>query len=301
MKKLFTKPGFEFIFALSIITVMCLPLLVFSQSRNLTISINNGDTVINGKNIKDLSAAERKQALKDIEGFGSAMKMDHQHFFRWKDDKSDTSSNRVFTERIPFEGGDMGDAFRWDNDTTKHNFKFRFRTPDGKDSMFTFNYRGNPGREFRFEPRKFFRNPEFDFDMPVRGRGFDMMHRRNSQSFSYTNTGNDGMTTHISFRVSDASAAKTKEITGSEKNGLELKDLNLVPEFSSGKTTLMFSLSSVAAADVKLTDSDGKLVWSSKVANGSFSKSFTLGLNGVYFLEVKQGGKTALKRIVKEE
>jgi hypothetical protein len=35
--------------------------------------------------------------------------------------------------------------------------------------------------------------------------------------------------------------------------------------------------------------------------NGSFNKSFGLGLNGVYFLQVKQGGKVALKRIVKEE
>ena len=121
------------------------------------------------------------------------------------------------------------------------------------------------------------------------------------QSFEYTNTGSDGISTHISFRVSDASPEKLKNITGSEKAGLEIKDLKLVPEFSSGKTLFMFSLVSRSVAEVKFTDNEDKLIWSEKSANGSFSRSFPLGLNGVYFLQVKQDGKVALKRIVKEE
>jgi hypothetical protein len=126
-------------------------------------------------------------------------------------------------------------------------------------------------------------------------------HHRNVQRFDYTNTGSDGISTHTSFRVSDASPEKLKNTTGTEKADLEIKDLNLVPEFSSGKMLLMFSLTSKSVAEVKFTDNEGKLIWSEKAMNGSFSKSFPLGLNGVYFLQVKQAGKVALKRIVKEE
>ena len=129
----------------------------------------------------------------------------------------------------------------------------------------------------------------------------ERMNRRNTQSFSYSNTGSDGISTHVNFTVSDASPERTKKITGSEKADLELKDLALVPEFSSGKIMLTFGLPARASADVKLTDSEGKVIWSDKAVNGSFSKNFPLGLNGLYFLEVKQGNKVALKRIIKEE
>jgi hypothetical protein len=63
---------------------------------------------------------------------------------------------------------------------------------------------------------------------------------------------------------------------------------------------LIFSLPGKSVADVKLTDNEGKLIWSAKAINGNFNKSFGLGLNGVYYLQVKQGTKVALKRIVKE-
>lgn len=295
MKKLFTRPGFEAIFAFSVFAIFCLPLLVFAQEkqekRRLEIKINNGDTIINGKNIKDLSGAERQQALKDINGFRDTFTIsgsDHQRFFIRRK-KSDTGSQVFIEKRL----GDGELAFDIKGDTSKHVFKFRHRGPGGKDSLFSFNYRMGP-EHFRFE------NPDGNFDMLRRGRSFGMM-RRNSQSFSYTNTGSDGIPTHINFRVMDASPEKTKETTGSEKAGLELKDLSLVPEFSSGKTILMFNLPTKTAADVKFTDSEGKTLWSSKAMNGNFNKSFVLGLNGIYFLQVKQAGKVALKRIVKEE
>ena len=67
MKKRVFKPGFEFIFSLCMFTVLGLPPLVFAQTiKDMQITINNGDTVINGKNIKDLSASDRKDALKNI-------------------------------------------------------------------------------------------------------------------------------------------------------------------------------------------------------------------------------------------
>lgn len=296
MKKLALKPGFEFVFALSIMVIIGLPPIVSAQSnrdvdiRNTEIRITNGDTIVNGKNIKELAPDERKQALRDIENLdNSVSKADHQSIVIMRR-HLDTGMNRMFTER-----------HRFGDDSARRFFKFRFRGPNGReDSTLTFNYqyKMNPD-EFRFEPRDFgFRNRDFDMPMPRRGFGFM---RRNVQTFEYTNTGSDGIPTHVSFRVMEASPEKAKQVTGSEKSDLDLNDLTLVPEFTSGKTLLTFSLGTRAPATVKFTDNEGKLIWSDKAANGSFSKSFTLGLNGIYYLEVKQGNKVALKRIVKEE
>jgi hypothetical protein len=303
MKKHLLKPGLELIFAMSLIAIIGLPPIVFAQNtknRNIDIAITNGDTTVNGKNMNDLPADERKEALKDIQNLSD----DHdkliggnQRFIIRSRGPRDTGKN-IIIERRRFNDGDMhGFAFRSDSG---HTMRFRYKTPDGKDSMMTFNFRMRPDRDFRFEPG------DFDFH----GRNFDMpgmhsmdfrLNRRNSQHFSYSTTGSDGMTTNVNFNVSNASPEKIKQIAGNEKAGLELIDLSLVPEFTSGKTLLMFSLPSHASADVKFMDRDGNVIWTEKSINGSFSKSFPLGLNGSYLLEVKQGGKTALKRIVKEE
>ena len=86
-----------------------------------------------------------------------------------------------------------------------------------------------------------------------------------------------------------------------EGSKFEISDLNLVPEFSTGKTLLMFNLPAKTPAEVKLLNSEGKLIWNDKTAGGNFSKKFVLGLNGIYYLQIKQGNSIALMRIMKEE
>ncbi len=67
MKKFFLKPGFEFIFSLSLIVILGLPPILLAQNqKDVEIKIVNGDTTVNGKNIKELSADDRKNALRDI-------------------------------------------------------------------------------------------------------------------------------------------------------------------------------------------------------------------------------------------
>lgn len=294
MKTHFIKPGFEFIFALSLTVIIGLPPLVFAQgTKDMEIKIINGDTTINGKNIKELSPDERKQALKDIDNLGQPEGIGRQHIILGKRGMADTGSKRIIMEDRHFrtgKDGEMADMPGFRKDTTGRMFRFRMKRMGGKDSTFTYDYKLNGDR---------FRKRDFDFTM--RNREMEFYRHRNIQRFEYTNTGSDGIDTYISFRVSDASPEKLKAITGSEKAELEIKDLNLVPEFSSGKTLLMFNLPSKSVAEVKLTDNEGKLIWSDKAINGSFNKSFVLGLNGIYFLQVKQTGKTTLKRIMKNE
>jgi len=293
MKTNWTKPGFELIFALSIIGIMALPLLVFAQgNKNMDITIINGDTTVNGKNIKQLSSEDRQQALKDIDNLSGPETNGRQRIVIRKRSLTDTGRNMIYERRF-FNDDDMAESHRFFNDSTKHEFKFKMKRPEGSDSTFTFDYRMNS------KPDEFFNDHMRNFNFRMRDRG--NFRHRNVQRFDYTNTGNDGISTHTSFTVSDASPEKVKNVTGTEKAELELRDLNLFPEFSSGKTLLMFNLASKTAAEVKFTDSEGKLIWSEKMANGEFNRSFPLGLNGVYFLQVKQGDKVALKKVVKED
>ncbi|MDB5135551.1 MAG: type sorting protein [Mucilaginibacter sp.] len=303
MKTLWIKPGFEFIFSISLIAIICLPPLVFAQgTKDMEIRITNGDTVVNGKNIKDLSQTDHTQALKDIQNLGSSFtpgQIDHQRMIVRKRGTSDTGANKIIIERRRFERGnpnnEMAEQFRSPKDSAERFFKFRMQRRGDKDSTFTFNYKMNNDPENRFDER------DRNFNFSSREPGRDFMRHRNTQTFNYTNTGSDGISTRTSFRVTEPSPEKLKEMGGNEKNELEIKDMNLIPEFSSGKTTLMFSLPSQAIAEVKFTDNEGKVLWSAKAANGNFNKSFPLGLNGLYFLQVKQAGKIAVKRIIKEE
>jgi len=303
MKSYQTKPGFELIFALSLIAIMALPPIVFAQGtkKDMDIRIMNGDTTINGKNIKDLSPEERKQALKDIDNLGGMTGSENagrQRIIIKRRGLTDTGANRIIIEKRSFHDNNKDDAMvempGLMKDSARRVFKFRMKRPNG-DSTFTFNYRFNTDPDHRFEER------DRNFDLRMHGPWMENFHHRNLQRFDYTNTGSDGISTHTSFRVSDGSPEKLKSMSGSEKAELELKDLSLVPEFSSGKILLIFILPSKSIAEVKLTDNEGKLIWSDKALNGSFNKSFPLGLNGVYFLQVKQAGKVAFKRIVKEE
>src|ERR1700740_741985 len=159
MKKRIFNPGFEFIFTLAILAVFGLPPLVMAQStKDLQISITNGDTTINGKNIKDLSPKDRQAALKDISAIASI--------------SPDNSSHAPMVKEPRM----------------KRSFKMQMK--DGKDSAVVMNYRITrddrkmdmaPPREDRMRER----NPAFEFD------------RKNSQVFNFVTTDNNGISTHV--------------------------------------------------------------------------------------------------------
>ena len=286
MKKIILKPGFEFIFALSLIAILGLPPVIMAQTqKDVEIKIENGDTTINGKNIKDLSATDKQEALKDIKHInGPGMHLQREFSFR-----RDTN-NRV--ERIEFrrrnrEGFMMKDSLG----NVIGDKPGRFRN-DGPDFAFNERMRGESPDNMGFENRR----PE----RPTMG-GMRRFAHKNSQNFDYVNTDEEGISTHISFHVAEASNDDLKRMPHVEGAKFEISDLNLVPEFSSGKTLLMFELPAKTVAEVKLNDSEGKIIFSEKVTGGTFSKSFSLGLNGIYYLQVKQGNSVAVKRILKEE
>ncbi len=253
MKKSIIKPGFEFIFTLSLFAVLGLPPLVFGQStKDEQITIVNGDTTVNGTNIKQLSGKERQAALKDIGQIAAI--------------KSTPGQPPVIASNTRRKTVVM---------------KYRF-----KDST-----AGKMNRE-QWRSKTMTEDPMMDFS------------RKNTQDFNYITTDNNGVSTHVSYRVTEPSGPLNNMASTPEKaqlDKLDITDLNIVPEFSAGVTVLMFNLPSKAIAEVMLKDSKGNVIWSDKALKGSFTKTFPLGLNGIYYLRIKQGDKLAVKKIYKDQ
>ena len=256
MKNLLLKPGLETVFALSLIVILGLPPVLMAQNeKDLEIKIENGDTTVNGTNIKDLSPKDRKYALRDIRNLSGQTKPEII-----KDTPADSVKHTYFFKRRDSIGGISNMEFRRGNDISN---------------------------------RSITRDRYFD-------SGLNRLNRKNTQSFDYVNTDNNGISTRLSFLVSDISNEDLKRMPHVEGGKFEIEDLNIVPEFSTGQTLLMFSLPDKKPAEVKLIK-NGNIIWSEKSENGHFSKTFGMGLNGIYYLQVKQGNFVSVKRIVKEE
>jgi hypothetical protein len=296
MKAHFLKPGFELIFSISLIAILALPPVLMAQNqKDLEIKIENGDTTVNGKNIKQLSAKERREALTDIKHLNGGISGNDRnkriYLFQRRDSVNGTSNRIQFkrnANRFPVIHDDM---------ITRDSMRNLMDVNRGKLNMnrdFTFRYRmnnDNPGRTELLGD---------NIEGPLRGPVM-RFERRNSQNFNYVNTNNDGISTRVSFHISDASNDDLKRIPHVEGTEFEIENINLVPEFTSGKTLLMFKLPAKTPTEVKLCDSEGHVLWTEKSNGGSFSKTFSLGLNGIYFLQVKQGKNVVVKRILKEE
>ncbi|MCO5947389.1 T9SS type A sorting domain-containing protein [Mucilaginibacter flavidus] len=302
MKNLLKKPGFEFVFSMALVAILALPPVLIAQNKtqkDMEIRIENGDTTINGKNIKSLSAEDRQIALTDINNLRGNMN-DRQlsnngrgnYFFKRIDTTGGKTMRMEFRRRGQGNGDEPMMSRRLREDTLTVMTR-RGKMGDGNKKM-TFSYRfddENPD-DVRPGERTFSR-------MPM--REMRRHERRNTQNFDYENTNNDGVVTHLTFHVSEATDDDLKRMEYVEGPKFDIKDLNISPQFSSGKILLTFDLATKAPAVVKLSDSEGKTLWTEKTANGAFSKSFALGLNGVYYLQVKQGKNISLKRIMKEE
>jgi len=290
MKKNRVSPIFEIAFAAGIMIILSLPLFVKAQDhKEFRVNISNSDTIVNGKNIKELSANERKDALKKINELNDHItftaKSGGDDLILFKDRQKD-GKNKVYIYRDGVKGDMPAIAYNLSVDSADRGMVIADnmeKLANVKTRAYSLRTAGGFGDEIRLNDKI-----------------YTFGSRKNTQSFSYSNTDSEGINTHINFNVSDANAEKLKKISGTEKADLNIHDLSIVPSFTTGKTTLSFSLPG-KGAEVQLKDSEGTVIWSDKTAGNEFSKSFVLPKNGVYYLQVKQAGKLALRRITKEE
>ncbi|WP_448701092.1 hypothetical protein ACFGVR_03225 [Mucilaginibacter sp. AW1-3] len=292
MKKNSISPILELSFAAGIMLILALPFAVKAQDhKEFMVNINNSDTTINGKNIKDLSAADRKDALKKLSELNDHISITMQ----------DGDGGRILVKRKGGQNSVVTIDRRGANGLTPMANAYSMTLDStGKEMVIANMVRGDGDMA-----PKIAQGFSLSRTMGGNGRGYSTLimsgGRKNSQNFSYSNTDKDGISTHINFTVSDASAEKVKKIAGTETTDLNIQDLNIAQSFSTGKTTLSFTLANKAAADVQFKDSEGAVLWEGKATGAEFKKSFVLPKNGVYYLQVKQAGKLALRKITKEE
>jgi len=128
--------------------------------------------------------------------------------------------------------------------------------------------------------------------------------KNNSSTLAYVHTDKDGISSRMSLLISDANKDQLNKITGNETitKPLEVSDLTLFPNFSSGKMTLSFNVASKGNAKISVLDSDMKTIFTDEAANfsGNYVKQLTLPKNGVYYVAVSQNGNWFVKRMVKE-
>ncbi|MDB5286522.1 MAG: hypothetical protein JWR05_1471 [Mucilaginibacter sp.] len=303
MKKLLLKPSLEVIFSISVMAILGLPPLVMAQTqKDFEIKIVNGDTTVNGKNIKKLTEQERKDALAELGNMHGTIEIeangDAQSNIIIKRNNRRNGKTNVIVERRVTKGEQVGPEFFEINpgDSSSKKFNIKLNRLKKIDTSLAFNYELNDEQPIKIEM-----NRDFSFAGPNKRPMRMRFNNRNTQNFDYVSTDNDGISTHISFRVTDAMNDKVKATGGTDKTYLSLNDLNLSPEFSTGKVLISFNLPVKTPADVKLTDSQGKILFTDKTVAGSFSKKVSLPLNGIYYLGVKQGAASVTKKIVKED
>ncbi|MXV49559.1 hypothetical protein GS399_01130 [Pedobacter sp. HMF7647] len=304
-------------------TICCLliasTLTVKAQNIKETSSviINNGDTIVNGKNLKDVSAAEHSKLKKEID------KRDAEagSFARGK---------RTITKRETITSADgpeiPEDIFDVDGPNvyigSGRNFRFENLPGDHKafrlksDSIFVamkidsvlknmdFKVNLDTNLNTRIITRsgtmnrpmvRMYRNRDINSDMFSSGK--------NTQNYSFRNTDKDGIITHVNISVSDASKDQWKQITGlsSTETALEIENLNFSPDFSSDKLNISFISTSKGSTTVKVLNSDYKPLFShTSTFSGNYFKQVALPKNGVYYLAVKQGKDWFVKRFIKD-
>jgi hypothetical protein len=277
MKKRFFNSSFEVLFTAGVVVALALPQFLFAQKhKEVSITIHNNDTTFNGKSLKDMKPAEKQDAIAEI---NKTVKPKGPRSLNWvlesRQDGPDSNRVKYFTYRADSVQSLLNGRIRGEINDLRISPQARMRMESADPILDGVNFNNRPLR-------------------------LRTMRMGNTQNFDYNNTDKDGISTNVSYHVTEAFTEAAKKVSGVEKSDLELQDITLTPQFSAGKTTIAFTLPAKTTADVQLTDSEGKSIWKDKATTASFSKSFTWGLNGVYYLVVKQGGKTAVKRIVKE-
>ncbi|MEJ7779106.1 MAG: T9SS type A sorting domain-containing protein [Daejeonella sp.] len=294
-----------------------------------SIIINNGDTVVNGKKFSELTKDEQTKLRKEFKEMESTFKAstrfgkDNEVIRRrdghdadviigkngkepsvlfWNDEAGDDLTFNLEHNKLGnFQGfkfnGDSSTSFGFNADTLIKGFNFKIDSNLRKRiiTMHRDRVPGFPGTFDRMEM------PGQNFER----RGITgLEERNNSSSFNYSHTDKDGVSSRMSIRLSDAGKDQLKKITGAEtvNKSLDAADLTLFPNFSSGKMTLSFNLSSKGTAKVAILDSDLKPLFSDETANfsGNYVKQVSLPKNGIYYITVSQNGNWFVKKLIKE-
>ena len=278
-----------------------------NKEMKTSIIINGGDTTINGKNFKNLSEEEKTELRKE--------------FTQVEKRRISMNSPRINTSisKIRKKSAD-NDSLILVTDSTRMR-KFSYTIDGNAPKVFEF-WRDtlvgkldgtNMEREIILGRNL---GEDIDWEMvhprrvasgrPSINSGYTMTlpasNKPNSNTFNYSTTDKDGFTTNITYTVAEPSKTDLNSTFKDEKinvNGLNISDVMLIPNFTSGKTTLTFSTKAKGVLNIKLMDSAGTTLFSdNKTLIGElYSNSFSVAKNGNYFLHITQGSQTFIRKV----
>lgn len=292
-----------------------------------TIIITNSDTIINGKNLKQVSRAERKKLLKDLD---AKKRVEVQAFdkgpgnmqviirkqkdgepeevivknlggargFVWKDDELQSfGPNDPLPPQFKLEMDTL--MFKMDGDSAFKQLRIRMKNLD---TLMQKHFNAAADLQFFVHPPNAPRAP-MSPKLRIMGRGM-FENEQNAQSFNYANVDKDGISNNLNIRLGEAAKDALTKITGSTtaKTDLNVQDLNIFPSFSVGKLNLAFSLKTKGAVEVKLLDRDFNPVFTDKqnAFSETYYKAIDIPKNGIYYLAVVQNGNWFVKKMIKE-
>lgn len=296
-----------------------------TKSKTRTIIINNGDTVVNGKRFSDLDRNEQARLRKEFREL--------EHSFRAS--RGESFNRRRQPDDVIAGNGRKPDILFWNDDPGEDlEFRFRGRAPG---DLHIYKFDGDTSLVYNFDPDSLIKDLDFraagldsnmrkriiamhrDFSRRVPGisrriefppAGPDayslprLRERNNTSSFSYNYTDKDGVPSRMNIRISDAGDEQAGKITGNENTSqsLEVTDLTLFPNFSSGKISLSFNLASKGNTKVTILDSDLKQLFKDEANgfSGNYIKQIDLPKNGVYYITVSQNGNWFIRKLIKE-
>lgn len=179
-----------------------------------------------------------------------------------------------------------------DLDTMINNMHFKFDTDSsGGQGFITMN------KEFNMVAPDEFGGPA---DVLFKRNFNKRTERKNSQVFTYRNTDKDGISNRMTISLGDATPDQLVALKATAKPLLEVTDLVLSPNFTTGTLNLSFTLPSKTKAGITLYNSSYQQVFAEKTTGKTYTGQLTLPKSGIYYLAITQGDAVFVRRMVKE-
>lgn len=284
------------------------------KQEKLEITINNGDTTVNGKNFKNITEEEKVELRKKFEP------MEGRKFRLTTDPAGYNKRVRIIRkgdgDLAELDSGRRG-FYSFNDDGKNRNFEVKIDSLRKNMSFFP----QDSNKDVReFFVKRFGDGANIDWEMvhPQMSRGENMAPMQmnndramtirrpnmpNSSHFDFTTTDKDGFTTEQHINVMDPNKSNLDLLKKSKEDlsSLEIKNLVFYPNFSSGKTNISFQAPTKASLEIHLLNNEGEVFFSEKktLTADTYTKDIALTKNGIYYLEVKQGSKSFIKKIIK--
>lgn len=274
---------------------------LFSQEKkqiNTTIKIMNGDTIINGKNLKDVTPEEgvtlKKNMKLDPSKVDSRISLASPHINKRIRVIKDGDTFKVDSSRSSnLDFGSNVSYLTMIDDNIKNNF---IKSKNGKTIPSKIDWE-KANRDYHL-PKAY----SYSFKNSTEPNYIEKSYTKNSRNFSFTNIDNDGYSTSINLTILNATEQNIKDFFDIDlinSDNLDVRNLTFYPNFENGKININFD-TDAKKISLRILDNNGNEVFKDFTAvNLTYNKLLDLFKNGIYYLEIKSGNQSFIKKLIK--